>query len=229
MASENQSFPQIPASVWWSLRKRLHQSLPKEISIGYLETALGLGPAAAKKYLYPLKKLGLVGEDGKATERANKWRGDQHGYEEACKEIIEEIFPHELNDAIANPRDERNNITKWFMNKLRIGQPVANSLANFYIMLREADLSNETEGNGSPKAKPESKIKSNPIPKAIPKPNIAVSNIPQPLETPNQSKESRFTPKIHIDVQIHISPESTADQIDQIFASMAKHLGNFNA
>ncbi len=31
-------------------------------------------------------------------------------------------------------------------------------------------------------------------------------------------------PNLHIDVQIHISSDSTADQIDQIFASMAKHL-----
>jgi len=31
-------------------------------------------------------------------------------------------------------------------------------------------------------------------------------------------------PAVHIDIQIHISPESTADQIDKIFESMAKHL-----
>jgi hypothetical protein len=31
-------------------------------------------------------------------------------------------------------------------------------------------------------------------------------------------------PAIHIDIQIHISPESTAQQIDKIFESMAKHL-----
>ena len=31
-------------------------------------------------------------------------------------------------------------------------------------------------------------------------------------------------PSVHIDIQVHISPESTAEQIDQIFSSMAKHL-----
>jgi hypothetical protein len=31
-------------------------------------------------------------------------------------------------------------------------------------------------------------------------------------------------PALHIDVQIHISPEASADQIEQIFSSMAKHL-----
>ena len=31
-------------------------------------------------------------------------------------------------------------------------------------------------------------------------------------------------PNLHIDLQIHISPESTPEQIECIFASMAKHL-----
>ena len=32
------------------------------------------------------------------------------------------------------------------------------------------------------------------------------------------------TPSIHIDLQIHISPEATPEQIDQIFSSMKRHL-----
>jgi hypothetical protein len=31
-------------------------------------------------------------------------------------------------------------------------------------------------------------------------------------------------PALHIDIQIHISSDATAQQVDQIFASMAKHL-----
>ena len=38
-----------------------------------------------------------------------------------------------------------------------------------------------------------------------------------------QSKPT-FSPTIHIDVQVHISPDAEATQIDEIFASMAKHL-----
>ncbi|MCW3589017.1 hypothetical protein K6Y74_37430, partial [Burkholderia cenocepacia] len=40
---------------------------------------------------------------------------------------------------------------------------------------------------------------------------------------------SAFSPKLHIDVQIHISPESSAEQIDKIFESMAKHLKDFRS
>jgi len=35
-------------------------------------------------------------------------------------------------------------------------------------------------------------------------------------------------PNLHIDLQIHISPDSTPNQIDTIFASMAKHLYGMN-
>lgn len=34
-------------------------------------------------------------------------------------------------------------------------------------------------------------------------------------------------PNLHINIQIHISADSSPDQIDQIFASMAKHLKDF--
>ena len=53
-----------------------------------------------------------------------------------------------------------------------------------------------------------------------------------PLHTPAAAlspempvaSRSQGSPALHIDIQIHISPESTTQQIDQIFESMAKHL-----
>jgi len=43
-------------------------------------------------------------------------------------------------------------------------------------------------------------------------------------DTPSMDNNYAF-PDIHIDVQIHISADASAEQIDQIFASMARHLG----
>lgn len=39
-----------------------------------------------------------------------------------------------------------------------------------------------------------------------------------------ESSEQTGFPNLHINIQIHISADSSPDQIDQIFASMAKHL-----
>ncbi|MFD1188909.1 DUF5343 domain-containing protein, partial [Pontibacter rugosus] len=188
---------------WWSLRKKLHQTLPREISVNYLETALGLGPSAAKKYLSPIKKLGLIGDDGKPTDRAVKWRGDQKDYEAACNEMLDEIYPDELNDAIHDPREQKENIIKWFMNKLRIGNAAATNLASFYILIREADLSSEPESNGSISTKTDNKSK--PKQKATPsntKKDAISTIVSQPTTQEVQAKQnSRFQRlfKFHLD------------------------------
>ena len=43
------------------------------------------------------------------------------------------------------------------------------------------------------------------------------------IDAPSMPSQ-QATPSLHIDIQVHISPDATTDQIDQIFASMAKHL-----
>lgn len=51
----------------------------------------------------------------------------------------------------------------------------------------------------------------------------------EPKEIPESGGEQRsptFSPKLNINVQIHIPPEATAEQIDKIFESMAKYLFN---
>lgn len=51
-----------------------------------------------------------------------------------------------------------------------------------------------------------------------------------PLRQPSSNQQALSVPRtgsgpaLHIDMQIHISADSNAEQIDQIFASMAKHL-----
>lgn len=49
-------------------------------------------------------------------------------------------------------------------------------------------------------------------------------DMPPPPPPPPPDGRGTLEPALHIDIQIHISPEATVDQIDQIFASMAKHL-----
>lgn len=46
----------------------------------------------------------------------------------------------------------------------------------------------------------------------------------QPVNPTSDSKGFPAAPGVHINLEIHISADSTADQIDQIFAAMAKHI-----
>ncbi|MGD9889932.1 MAG: hypothetical protein AB7R89_04855 [Dehalococcoidia bacterium] len=46
----------------------------------------------------------------------------------------------------------------------------------------------------------------------------------QPTGTKGVRARAAFSPSVHVDVQIHIDPSASAEQIDQIFSSMARHL-----
>ena len=49
----------------------------------------------------------------------------------------------------------------------------------------------------------------------------ATGNVRVPI---NMKQVQSPSPSLHIDIQIHIASDASTDQIDQIFASMAKHL-----
>jgi len=70
-------------------------------------------------------------------------------------------------------------------------------------------------------ASPETKLKKAQEPEKV-KPSVKESTRSDAGHKNNPS----FKPELHIDVQIHINPETTAEQIEQIFASMSKHLRN---
>ncbi len=53
------------------------------------------------------------------------------------------------------------------------------------------------------------------FPKPLPVTNLGGTN---PME------QNVKSPSLHIDIQVHISPEATSEQIDKVFESMARHL-----
>ncbi len=73
---ENVNYPMISTSAWWTIRKKFVQTLPKNVTDTYLAGILGMEPTSAKNMLPPLKKLGLIDNDGKPTELAIRWRDD---------------------------------------------------------------------------------------------------------------------------------------------------------
>ena len=72
------------------------------------------------------------------------------------------------------------------------------------------------------------------MPRSVPDSSHKPHGADLPVETPapvaapgeENGKITQRTnrPALHIDIQVHIDPTSSAEQIDQIFASMAKHL-----
>lgn len=225
---KKKSFPKIPRANWFALRERFKQKPPTEITVSYLATALDINQPSAANLLAPLKQLGLVGSDNRLTDLAFEWRNDAT-YAAACQKMLEATYPTELRELFHDSSATPQGVANWISTHTRLGQSVSSAMASLYLLLLEADPSKEVtpKAKGSPSTvKPLKQIK--PL-KVAAKPAA-----PPPAENAGKGDTSDsdedkgrargFSPKLHVDIQIHISPDSTPEQIDKIFESMAKHL-----
>lgn len=223
---KKKSFPKIPRANWFSLRQRFKAKPPSEVTVSYLASALNISEPSAANILPPLKTLGLVGADNKLTDLAFDWRDDTK-YAKACETILEKIYPSEVRELYHDSSASIKDVTKWFANYLRIGEPAAEKLAGTYMLLLEADPNKQevprskSATNGQPPTRVQKQAKAAPKKTAT----EVKADAPEEKEQKNDGVGIRgFNPKLHVDIQIHISPDSTAEQIDKIFESMAKYL-----
>ncbi len=235
MADNDRSFPKIADSNWWQLRNLFRQKVPAEVTRTYLASALSMTESSARaNIITPFKKLGFLDEQGKPTDIAYDWRDDSK-YPTVCQTLLEKIYPQEVRDlfpSIDRIDADPETLVSWFMNYCRCGEPAARMYARFYRLLLKADPSLTTE----PATQKEKLTVSAKRQKLTAPRKKAASMIPketdptegQTLLTPKKQQQPHGSlPQLHINIQLHISPETTAEQIDKIFESMARHLKDF--
>ena len=224
------SYPMLPTSHWWALRKKFRQSLPGIVTDSYLATVLSMGANSARANVLPfLKTLGIIDQEGKPTQRAKLWREDDH-YAEVCKAILSDVYPNELREAVSDPVTEKAKARSWFAQNTGVGEEAANRMVAMYTVLIEGDASKQPDDK-KPTAKKASVKSSTTAKKAIAPTKSGVVQ-----QTTNSGdgagsggdhghrKGLSHGPEVNINLQIHISADASADQIEQIFASMSKHL-----
>lgn len=228
MADESTNFPTLPAKHWWALRERLKRSVPPVMTPEYLETAIGSTERVAKDMMPQLKVLGLISDDCRPTERTEDWRHDE-SYAQACAEIRDDVYPEDLLHAVPDPAQEPAAAERWFARKKKVGTNVAGKMARVYQLVVEAD----------PAKAPDAAVSTTPR-KATDRPTKRQNAVAEKVEDPKSTATppvsqpggtggvppapTSTSPTLHIDIQIHIASDASATQIDQIFASMAKHL-----
>jgi len=224
MADAKKNFPMLPVAHWFALRRKFKQSIPGVVTNNYLSTVLDMGADSARANVLPfLKTLGIIDEEGKPKDRAKQWRDDGH-YPDVCKAILKEVYPSDLLDAVPNPRNDREMAKRWFANHTGSGAGACGRMAALYAVLVEADPKADSE-NSKPKpvAKPEKASKASP--RVTPRKE---TKAPAPQESVETTKaghnDAPNVPAININLQVHISADSSSDQIEQIFAAMAKHI-----
>lgn len=183
--------------------------------------------ATLAKSIGSFRQMGIIDADGKPQPRATDWRSDAK-YPDVCSAIIAEIYPQELLDLFPDTQVDNATAKSWFMDTCSLGDNAAGKITSTFSMLKSGQIKADadvTKTTTAPK-----KAKTNKPQKSVLADNGAnsVSVPPMPAVDANApimpTVAASPTPSVHIDLQIHISPDASPDQIDSIFASMAKHL-----
>jgi len=220
MADSNKTnFPQIPAKVWWQIRRYFKRKIPSELSPSSVATLLGVKEVAAKTYCNELQKLGLLDESYKPTDLVFSWRDDEK-YADTCQKILETAYPQELTELAPAGVADRDTVVRWFMNSARLGEGSAKNRASTYLLIAKGDPSEEQDAANT-KASNTSKTS-----KAAPKKDASSSHQKENGRASSTDKvtNATFSPSLQLNIQIHISADATSDQIETIFSSMARHL-----
>lgn len=228
MATTVSSYPKIGTTAWRALRARAAAAPSSKFNPGSVAVLLGHdSPAsAATNVVTPMHKFGLIDEDGNLTDRGHKWRTSD-GYAEACQEILDEIYPAYLAGfTTANGRPDKLMVTKWFQQQ-KFGDSNARQIAATYVMIAEKKVPeppDEKETKGKPKRQTSGTSAKATTPTSRPAATSAREDaVTTPTPSP-QTAPSVVRPDIHLDFQIHIAADAKPELVEQIFASMAKHL-----
>jgi hypothetical protein len=222
------SYPMMATVHWWSLRKKFRASIPREATPNYLASSLGMSENSARTNILPsLRVTGIIDKDGKPTDLAVRWRDDAQ-YSSVCKEIRDAVYPQELNDLAPDPSVSRTAVQNWFANHTGAGESGAQKMASFFLMLLDADPTKQIDTTTPYTPKASAKV-NRITPRSSPRVKLesgASDSGKRSVSEVTPPERPRGQPDLHINVQIHIAADTSAEQIDQIFASMAKHLRN---
>lgn len=223
MAEAKRSFPMLPVSHWWELRKQFKRSIPGVVTDNYLSTVLEMKIDSARNNVLPyLKQLKIIDEEGKTGDRAKRWRDDEQ-YAAVCKEMLADTYPKDLLDS-APTAEDRDKAERWFANHTGAGESAAGRMAAIYAVLLQADVAKQPDQEKKDRPRPVRAERAVAVPKT---PLREAVLTPPPAVAPQHDGKASgklAVPDININLQVHISADATADQIDQIFASMAKHI-----
>lgn len=219
-------YPQIPSTVWWGLRSLLNRTPSVTIDERLLGTQLDVQDVAARQYITELRSVGIVTDEGKATELAHKWRLDDT-YAEAVKQLIKATYPEGLIH-IAPPGDaERAKVVSWFK-RAGLGEGAAGNKAATYLLLSSPTPNEAPRASAKGGQSGDNQIR----PRAPRKPAHAavratgqdrIGGKPATL-MPDGSQRTVDPFPLNVNVQIHISADAGTEQIESIFQAMRRYL-----
>jgi hypothetical protein len=181
--------------------------------------------SARDNIVKPFQIAGIIDEDGNLTELGQLWRNDDT-YAEACERILREAYPEEiqhLGDTAA--------VERWFTGH-GFGASNARQMTATFRLLSEPLPDELPVRAGAKNDKGRSERRTNSKTTAATPLRVKASVKPaekaEPVQqgSPSGNAPLQQPPTLQMNLQIHLPLDATPEQIDIIFASMAKHLYN---
>jgi hypothetical protein len=220
--SDSTVYPRMPKSVWLKVREQFINAPPSTVTAKQLAVWLQCGEKNAQNLLPAFKDLGLIDDFGKLTPLAMDWRSDAK-YDDVRQSMLEAIYPPNLRELFPGPKIDKKACKDWFLHRARLGISSAGQAADTYVLLNTPldDLTSKTTKAGKLNGrKPQPRSEQGSTPSRL-KPTTASRTKVEIVHPENRASDSASR---HLDLHIHIPAEASEDQIDHIFASLAKHL-----
>ena len=197
------NYTTVPGKIKPLLDKIRLVGVPAKAGVQWLKT-IGFTSSNDTTLLGILKTVGLADPSGVPTSTWSQYRGAHH------KKVIGEAIRVGYAELFAVYPDawlqSDTEIEHVFSTSSTAGkQVITKTVRTFKALCECAEFAEQTSLS----------MPSGPV--HTPVASQRMTHVEHTLAT-------NHSPSVHIDIQIHISPEASGDQIDQIFKSMAKHL-----
>lgn len=195
----------VPGKIQSLLTKIKSNGVPKKVDTIWLK-AIGFTSSNDKSLLPVLRFIDFTDGAKAPTERWRKFRAG--GGETVLGEAIR-LGYQDLYEIYDDAHEQSvSDIANVFKTKSSAGdQAISKAVSTFKALAVEAKFGSSVQSTVTPSQEQ-------------PRESVAA----HVASTRSTSGVKSNSPSLHIDLQVHISPEATAEQIDKIFASMAKHL-----
>lgn len=194
----------VPGKLAALFQKLRSVGVPPKATVQWLKS-IGFTSSNDGSLLTIAKYIGFTDGSGVPTDTWRRYRGAEHKtiMASALRSAYRELF--EVYED-AQDRPDRD-LEHFFSTRSSAGkQAIGKTVSTFKNLAALADFA----------ASPASTGPTVPTPKSPPVSGVSGA--------PTKPSDERVQPSLHIDIQIHIASDATSQQIDQIFASMAKHL-----
>ena len=192
----------VPGKLNKLLTKIREVGIPSKATYQWLKT-VGFSSSNDATLLTVLRFIGFIDTSSAPTDSWRNYRGSQHGQvlANAIRQGYSELFAV-YPDANARSAGEIENVVSTGSSAGK--QAILKTVRTFQNICSAADFTAAGE-----------------VPPPPPPGTGANDIVPPGVST---SENSSLSPSLHIDIQVHISPDASPEQIDKIFESMAKHL-----